>query len=175
MIDKSIAADLDGMAKLSPGGDASLVARTADDKQWIVATSTEQKPGDYWLWNRTSRKGTFLFSSRPELANYKMATMKPVEIPSRDGLTLVGYLTLPTDSHADGPAKPTATPMILLVHGGPWARDNWGPNPFRHYSVPGSSARPRTAVDEQDRRRFAVGGPGHQRGCRSVGSGSHRG
>ncbi len=123
VIDKSIAADVDGMAKLSPGGDASIVARTTDDKQWIIATSTEQKPRDYWLWNHTSHKGTFLISSRPDLANYKMATMRPVEIPSRDGLTLVSYLTLPSEAKA-------AVPMILLVHGGPWSRDGWGPNPL---------------------------------------------
>jgi dipeptidyl aminopeptidase/acylaminoacyl peptidase len=52
--------------------------------------------------------------------------MHPLEIPSRDGLTLVRYLTLPPGS--DG-AKPMAPlPMVLLVHGGPWARDGYGFN-----------------------------------------------
>jgi len=46
--------------------------------------------------------------------------MEDVRITARDGLELVGYLT-----RADS-EKPT--PMILLVHGGPWARDFWGFN-----------------------------------------------
>ena len=46
--------------------------------------------------------------------------MKPVTIKSRDGLDLVSYLTLPAG--ADG----KNLPMVLDVHGGPWARDTWG-------------------------------------------------
>src|SRR5207244_13202273 len=49
--------------------------------------------------------------------------MKPVAVPARDGLKLHGYLTLPVGL----PAK--NLPMVLYVHGGPWARDNWGYNP----------------------------------------------
>jgi pimeloyl-ACP methyl ester carboxylesterase len=44
--------------------------------------------------------------------------MEDVRIPARDGLELVGYLTRAT---TEGPS-----PLILLVHGGPWARDYWG-------------------------------------------------
>jgi dipeptidyl aminopeptidase/acylaminoacyl peptidase len=135
VLDKAIAPDIAAMAKLAPGGDAAIVARTQDDKQWIVASFTEQKPGEYWLWNRATHKGTLLFDSRPELASYKLAPMASVVIPARDGLQLVSYLTLPVDSHGEGPVDGQTTPkqplpMVLLVHGGPWARDSWGPNPI---------------------------------------------
>ena len=46
--------------------------------------------------------------------------MKPVTIKSRDNLELVSYLTTPLG------VKPEKLPMVLLVHGGPWARDSWG-------------------------------------------------
>ena len=117
VLDKAIAADVAGIAKLAPG-DATITSRTQSDRQWLVATSSEQKPADYWLWDHVAHKGTFLFSARPELAKYQLLPMTSVEIPARDGLTLVSYLTRP---HAD-----KAGPMVLLVHGGPWARDNWG-------------------------------------------------
>jgi dipeptidyl aminopeptidase/acylaminoacyl peptidase len=49
--------------------------------------------------------------------------MKPVVIPARDGLKLNSYLTLP-------PGVPARKlPLVLLVHGGPWARDTWGYQP----------------------------------------------
>ena len=41
--------------------------------------------------------------------------------------TLPSYLTLPPGSDSDGDGKPdAAVPMVLLVHGGPWARDGYG-------------------------------------------------
>jgi dipeptidyl aminopeptidase/acylaminoacyl peptidase len=55
--------------------------------------------------------------------------MHPREIPARDGLTLVSYLTLPPGSDPDGDGVPDQpVPMVLLVHGGPWARDGYGFN-----------------------------------------------
>ena len=65
VIDKSIAADFDGMAKLSPG--VRLARRTHRGRQAVdsLATSTEQKPGDYGYGNLTSRKGTFPFRAVP--------------------------------------------------------------------------------------------------------------
>ena len=51
-------------------------------------------------------------------------------IKSRDGLDLVSYLTLPARHRPDGDGRPdTPLPMVLDVHGGPWARDRWGFNP----------------------------------------------
>ncbi len=48
---------------------------------------------------------------------------------SRDGLELVTYYSLPVGSdnqQAGRPERPL--PTVLLVHGGPWYRDNWGYN-----------------------------------------------
>src|SRR3569623_376310 len=59
---------------------------------------------------------------RGDLAMYTMVPMTPVEIPARDGLTLVSYVTRPKADKAG--------PMVLLVHGGPWGRDSWGYNPL---------------------------------------------
>ena len=55
-------------------------------------------------------------------------------IKSRDGLNLVCYLSLPpgSDPDSDGvPDKPV--PLVLDVHGGPWARDGWGFNPYHQW------------------------------------------
>ena len=53
--------------------------------------------------------------------------MKPIVIPSRDGLKLHSYLTLPVGL----PSK--NLPMVLFVHGGPWGRDGWGYNPMAQW------------------------------------------
>ncbi|HLO40120.1 MAG TPA: alpha/beta fold hydrolase, partial [Phycisphaerales bacterium] len=49
-------------------------------------------------------------------------------------MTLVSYLTLPYGSDKDGDARPEKpVPMVLFVHGGPWARDSWGYNPYAQW------------------------------------------
>ncbi len=130
VLDKSIAKDLAALEKLD-GGEANVVARTLNDKTWVVATTSEQKPSEFYLWDRPKQKATFLFSGRPDLAKYPLQKMHPVTIKTRDGLDLVSYLTLPAAADADGDGKPNAkVPMMLWVHGGPWARDAWGYNPM---------------------------------------------
>src|SRR5262249_28087854 len=73
--------------------------------------------------DRQNKKLTHLFEARPEVGKYKLSAMKPVTVKARDGLDLVCYLTLPAG------VEPKNLPMVLDVHGGPWARDTWGFNP----------------------------------------------
>ena len=126
VLDNSIAKDLAALEKLD-GGEVHIASRTLDDKTWIVASTSEQHPGRYYVWDRAKQKASFLFSVQPELDKQPLVKMWPVEIKSRDGLTLMSYLSLPASADPDGDGKPNApVPMILWVHGGPWARDSWG-------------------------------------------------
>ncbi len=126
VLDRAIQKDFDELGKLD-AGELQILSRTLDDKTWVVATSSEQHPARYYLWDRAKQQSTFLFSARPELEKLPLVKMTPVEIKARDGLTLVSYLSLPAGTDPDGDGKPSAAvPMVLFVHGGPWARDNWG-------------------------------------------------
>jgi dipeptidyl aminopeptidase/acylaminoacyl peptidase len=99
-------------------GEVNVSSRSLDDKKWIVAYTTDDGPVYYHLYDKESGKAEYLFSNRPALEQYKLAKMEPISLKSRDGLDLHGYLTMPP-----GTKK---APMVLLVHGGPWGRDNWG-------------------------------------------------
>ena len=121
----AIKADLAKLDAIGPG-DVAVNSRTLDDKTWIVAYSSAETPVAYYKYTRggTPEK---LFSARPALDGKPLVAMWPQEIKSRDGLTLVSYLSLPkaADANNDGKAdKPV--PMVLLVHGGPWGRDDYG-------------------------------------------------
>jgi dipeptidyl aminopeptidase/acylaminoacyl peptidase len=126
-LDEAIAADLRKLAEIGPG-EASINARTLDDRTWIVAYSAAEKPVEYYRYDRADGgKLNRLFSGRPALEGKPLVPMWPLEIKSRDGKTLVSYLTLPAhaDRNNDGKAD-AAVPMVLSVHGGPWARDTYG-------------------------------------------------
>jgi dipeptidyl aminopeptidase/acylaminoacyl peptidase len=118
-IDPKVGEDLDVLAK-GAKGEPSITSRDRADKTWVVAYAADVHPTEYYLYDRGTKKLTHLFSSRPELAKYTLAPMKPVTIKSRDGLDLVCYLTLPVG------VEQKNLPTVLMVHGGPWARDSWG-------------------------------------------------
>lgn len=130
-IDASLRADLDTIQTAAPG-DVRLLSRSLDDKKWIVSTVVSDAPVKFWLYDRAKKKLDFLFTNMKALEDQKLARMHPVILKSRDGLDLVSYLTLPREADADGDAKPDAgkgpLPMVLLVHGGPWGRDEYGLN-----------------------------------------------
>jgi dipeptidyl aminopeptidase/acylaminoacyl peptidase len=118
-IDKDIKDDLEALQK-GADGEPSIAGTDKARKTWVVAYSADVTPTTYYLYDRPSKKLTKLFTANPELAKYKLATMEPVTIKTRDDLEMVSYLTLPVGIEAK------KLPMVLLVHGGPWARDSWG-------------------------------------------------
>jgi dipeptidyl aminopeptidase/acylaminoacyl peptidase len=113
------------------GPQFELVSQTIDDTKWVVVVDDPVNVTTSYLYERGSGKVTKLFDQRPDLVGQPLQPMKPVEIRARDGLTLVGYLTLPpAAAGAEPAAKPgRPLPMVLDVHGGPWARDSYGFNP----------------------------------------------
>jgi len=124
ILDPSIQPDWDYLATVE-NGDFSITSRDDADDTWTVSYVVDDGPVRYYLYDRAAKKATFLFTNRPALERYTLAKMNPVVIPSRDGLDLVSYLTLP--AHIP-PQEVVDLPMVLLVHGGPWARDSWGYN-----------------------------------------------
>ncbi|HUM02560.1 MAG TPA: S9 family peptidase [Thermoanaerobaculia bacterium] len=126
ILDPSVKADFDAIAKVHPG-DFTITNRTSADDAWLVRFTWDRGPVTWYRWDRTTKKGTLLITARPKLEGLALAEMKPVVITSRDGLHLNSYLTLPVG------AAPKNLPMVLWVHGGPWARDTWGYDPYAQW------------------------------------------
>jgi dipeptidyl aminopeptidase/acylaminoacyl peptidase len=97
---------------------------TLNGKQILFSVSSDQNPGELYLFDRDTGKARFLLRNRQWLAPEKMAEVKPVKIKSRDGIDLYGYLTIP-----NGKSLKSNLPLIINPHGGPIGpRDNWGFN-----------------------------------------------
>ncbi|MDW8168780.1 MAG: S9 family peptidase [Acidobacteriota bacterium] len=123
LLDPSLRADFDLLRK-ERDGDLSIVSRDREDRMWIVAYLMDDGPVYYYAYDRSARRLSMLFSNRPALEQYRLAKMQPISFTARDGMTIYGYLTLPVG------VPPKNLPMVLLVHGGPWARDVWGFDPI---------------------------------------------
>lgn len=133
VLDKSINADLDYLKTLEKA-EVNVTDRTLDDNFWTVAFTVDNGPVKYYLYDRLNRKAAFMFTNRKALEGLQLSFIKPVVIKSRDNLNLVSYLTLPIWTNSDNDARPNKPlPMVLLVHGGPWARDGWGYNSLHQW------------------------------------------
>ncbi len=133
VLDRSIADDMQVLRAVADG-DFNINSRTDDDRTWIVAYAMDTGPVRYYLYDRTTKAARFLFTNREQLEHVKLAKMHPQVIKSRDGLNIVCYCTLPAWSDPDGDGRPDEPqPMVLFVHGGPWARDHWGYHPYHQW------------------------------------------
>ncbi len=126
VLDPSVKADFEYLRTVADG-EMEITSQTQDNQQWSVAYLLDNGPARYYRYDRAAKKAHFLFTNRKDLEEVKLARMHPVVIPARDGMKLVSYLTLPLGSTASDAARPTKPlPLVLTVHGGPWARDEWG-------------------------------------------------
>lgn len=115
-------------------GTLHLASRTLADDRWIVAAEVDDGPTGYYLYERATGETRLLFVDRPALEGLPLARMHPIVVPARDGLQLVSYLSLPPGSDPDGTGRPSQpVPLVLWVHGGPWARDEWGYSPVHQW------------------------------------------
>lgn len=129
ILDDSIAGDLEYLKRVADG-EIQITSRTLDDRTWTVAYVLDDGPVRFYLYDRDEKRAEYLFVSNSTLQELPLVNMHPVIIESRDGLELVSYLSLPATSDPDADGRPDdPLPMVLLVHGGPWARDSWGYDP----------------------------------------------
>lgn len=97
-----------------------FVGSSADGSKLLIFAGGDTLPGSYYLFDRNSRALNELSLVRPELERAPLASVKAVTYPTPDGAQVPAYLTLPPGKEAKG------LPAIVLPHGGPSARDEWG-------------------------------------------------
>ena len=120
--DKSFEADYKWLEEKFRGQEISVNSSTRDDTQWLVSVHGDTEPGETFLFDRKTHNLAFQYKIREKLQREWLAPMQSIRYPSSDGLEIPAYLTLPNG------AEPKSLPTLVVVHGGPWARDEWGYN-----------------------------------------------
>ncbi|HEY4611759.1 MAG TPA: alpha/beta fold hydrolase [Bacteroidota bacterium] len=117
---KKFGEDWAKMKKAMPDGEIGLSSTTEDESVWMVVVSSDVDPGSRYIYDTKTGKAELVYRSRPNLPFKDLAPMQPRTYKARDGMTIHGYLTLPKGL----PEK--NLPTVMVIHGGPWARDAWG-------------------------------------------------
>jgi dipeptidyl aminopeptidase/acylaminoacyl peptidase len=119
VLDPSVEDDFKAVRALHPG-DPAFAGRDDSDSTWLVGFTNDDGPIPYFMYDRATRSGRFLFEHQPALSSYELAPMEPFSYEARDGLVVHGYVTFPPGLGRSG------LPAVLNVHGGPQVRDTWG-------------------------------------------------
>jgi dipeptidyl aminopeptidase/acylaminoacyl peptidase len=97
-----------------------FVDSSQDESKLLLWAGSDVDPGHYYLFEKGTRALTELMLNRTPLLNRPLAAVKAIKVKVADGTEVPAYLTLPPGS--DGKNLPT----IVMPHGGPGARDEWG-------------------------------------------------
>ena len=125
--DDELTADLAFLQQQLPEVDIALNSLTQDDSLALITAQSDVNPGAAYLFDREAKTLEKLYDARPELPSEHLATMEPIRYTARDGLEIPAYLTLPQG------VEPVNLPIIVMPHGGPWARDVWGYHGFTQF------------------------------------------
>jgi dipeptidyl aminopeptidase/acylaminoacyl peptidase len=107
------------LAKLSDGV-LGWLSSDKSEKLWVATFVHDREPNLTYLYDHGTGKSRLLFRPYPRLNPADLAAMTAVRFTARDGLPLHAFLTLPVG------VEPKKLPLVLYVHGGPWAHDSWG-------------------------------------------------
>jgi dipeptidyl aminopeptidase/acylaminoacyl peptidase len=120
-------ADYEWLKQELPDQEISVASSTRDDGQWLISAHGDTEPGEMYLFDRKTRDLSFQYKIRERLPRESLAPMQVVRYQSSDGLEIPAYLTLPKGLPAGDLSA------LIVVHGGPWARDEWGYNAIAQF------------------------------------------
>ncbi len=122
--DKKKEVDYNYVQSKFPGMEVSFNSSTKDEDKYLVAVYSDTKLPAVYFYDRNTKELILQYTPRPKLKPYEkyFAEIKPITYKSSDGLEIPAYLALPKGVAAKG------LPLVVVPHGGPWARDMWGFN-----------------------------------------------
>lgn len=119
--DRSMRSLTNALGAALPGEpQVEIVGGSRDEQRLLVLAYSDVNPGTYYLLEQATGELSEILPARRELAGTTLSPMQPITYPARDGVMIPGYLTLPPGSDGRG------LPAIVMPHGGPSSRDEWG-------------------------------------------------
>ena len=97
-----------------------FVDASTDGNKLLIFAGSDQDPGRYYVFDRATKSLNEALLARPKLDGRTLAKQQSVIIPASDGAGIPAYLTLPPNTSGKN------LPAVVLPHGGPSARDEWG-------------------------------------------------
>ena len=109
------------LTKALPNHPAVYFVNTSEDgSKVLLFAGSDRDPGHYYLFDKAAKSLGEVMAVRPNLAGRPLAEEEAISYPAADGTIIPAYLTLPPGKDAKN------LPAVVLPHGGPTSRDEWG-------------------------------------------------
>ncbi len=95
---------------------------------FLVHQWSERRPGNIGVLKTKDSSYTVMAVVNEELSKYNLTSVRPFVFKTRDSAQVSGYINLPDDY-----AKGKPVPLVVIPHGGPWARDYFNLDGFSQY------------------------------------------
>jgi acetyl esterase/lipase len=122
--DPTYAARQAALERALPNHAVRIIGSDREEKHFFVSASSDVSPTSYHHIKPGGKSVSLIANVAPWIDPARMRPMQLLTFKSRDRVPIEGYLTLP-----EGASKEKPAPLIVLPHGGPWRRDNWGWDP----------------------------------------------
>ncbi len=113
-LDKNMIPMQRGIDKALPDSINTILGHIKSRDWYFIFVASDRNPGGYYLYDRPNRKLSFVASLRAQVNPELMASVEPVNIPTRDGEEIPGYMIVPNGKEAQH------LPTIVMPHGGPF-------------------------------------------------------
>src|SRR5581483_2971225 len=109
------------LSRAVPNSLLSVIDSSVDEQKLLVLSRSDRDPGVYYIFDRATRQLNTFVVARAPLEGIPLAAQKAVTFPAADGTPIPAYLTLPP-----GREDARGLPALVMPHGGPASRDEWG-------------------------------------------------
>ncbi|MFD1786071.1 alpha/beta hydrolase family protein [Sphingomonas floccifaciens] len=109
----ALQAEVQGFVK---NGRVAILNYSRDHSRAIVDVGATNSPGAFYLYDRPTKDMRLLAYGNAAIRSARLNPIRTIRYKARDGLEIAAILTLPK-------GKSNNLPLIVLPHGGPFARD----------------------------------------------------
>ncbi|WP_445358596.1 alpha/beta fold hydrolase [Microbulbifer sp. ANSA005] len=95
-----------------------VVSMDEETGVWLLEIASDIDPGAFYRYQQSDQSLVRLIDKDSQLDPKFLSEKRSITYTARDGITIQAYLTLPK-------GKSKQLPLVVLPHGGPWARDYW--------------------------------------------------
>ncbi|HZF16810.1 MAG TPA: alpha/beta fold hydrolase [Steroidobacteraceae bacterium] len=117
--DPKAKARADSVSRAFKGRTVQIYGRSQDGKRVLARVDSPSKPSVYYLVDFNRHAADIAGEEYPALADAQLGEMRATSYKARDGTSIPAYLTVPPGSNGKN------LPLVVLVHGGPYARDDF--------------------------------------------------
>lgn len=110
----ALQSEIQGFVK---NGRADILNYSRDHNRAILDVGAINSPGAFYIYDRPTKDMRLLAYANSAIRTARLNPVRTIRYKARDGLEIAAVLTLPR-------GKATNLPLIVMPHGGPFARDS---------------------------------------------------